>query len=126
MPTDAPGLRRLKAGFLQMANPSIPDVIGLIDCTHVKIASPGGPDAELYRNRKGYFSINVQAVGSYDLQVLDVEARWYGSAHDSNISIILQSRSVKFKQHQGCKFSFRDYRSFLYGKFFTFTKSLCL
>lgn len=37
-----------------------PGVTGCIDCTHVRINSPGGADAEVYRNRKGYFSINVQ------------------------------------------------------------------
>lgn len=78
-------MNQLKEGFRNIVNPAIPDVWGAIDCTHVKITSPGGPDAELYRNRKSYFSINVQTVSSADLQVLDVEARWYGSAHDSNI-----------------------------------------
>ena len=39
----------------------IPGVVGCIDCSHIPIISPGGEDAELYRNRKGYFSLNVQA-----------------------------------------------------------------
>ncbi|CAH2097209.1 unnamed protein product [Euphydryas editha] len=30
-----------------------PRIIGAVDCTHVKINSPGGNRAELYRNRKG-------------------------------------------------------------------------
>ncbi|KAG0420100.1 hypothetical protein HPB47_003674 [Ixodes persulcatus] len=37
-----------------------PGVTGCIDCTHVRIRSPGGDDAEVYRNRKGVFSLNVQ------------------------------------------------------------------
>lgn len=37
-----------------------PGVTGCIDCTHVQIISPGGDCAEVYRNRKGVFSINVQ------------------------------------------------------------------
>ncbi|KAH7949951.1 hypothetical protein HPB49_017696 [Dermacentor silvarum] len=37
-----------------------PGVTGCIDCTHVRIKSPGGDDAEVYRNRKGVFSVNVQ------------------------------------------------------------------
>jgi len=40
----------------------LPGVIGAIECTHVPIQSPGEDDAEIYRNRKGYFSINVQLV----------------------------------------------------------------
>lgn len=63
----------------------IPGVIGSIDCTHVKITCPGGPNAELYRNRKGYFSINVQAVCSQDLKFTNIVARWPGSVHDSRI-----------------------------------------
>nr|CAI5851229.1 unnamed protein product [Callosobruchus analis] len=43
--------------FYQIAR--CPRCIGVIDCTHVKIQSPGGETAELFRNRKGYFSINV-------------------------------------------------------------------
>lgn len=37
-----------------------PGVTGCIDCTHVRIKSPGGDTAEVFRNRKGVFSINVQ------------------------------------------------------------------
>lgn len=32
-----------------------PKCIGALDCTHIKIASPGGPEPKIYRNRKGYF-----------------------------------------------------------------------
>ncbi|XP_037555138.1 putative nuclease HARBI1 [Dermacentor silvarum] len=86
-----------------------PGVSGCIDCTHVPIKSPGGDHAEVYRNRKGYFSINVQMSARYkycsgglirkqkryimqlvgitgpDLQLYDVVASWPGSAHDSRI-----------------------------------------
>lgn len=41
-----------------------PLVIGAIDCTHIKTRSFGGENAELYRNRKRYFSLNVQLVVS--------------------------------------------------------------
>ena len=63
----------------------VPGVIGAIDCTHVPIQSPGGDDAEIYRNRKGYFSINVQLVCDQTAYVSDVVARWPGSVHDSTI-----------------------------------------
>lgn len=45
----------------------------------------GGDNAEIYRNRKGYFSINTQCVAAANLTFLNVVARWHGSAHDSNI-----------------------------------------
>lgn len=38
----------------------MPGIGGCIDCTHIKIQNPGGPDSEAFRNRKGYFSLNVQ------------------------------------------------------------------
>ncbi|KAH7973310.1 hypothetical protein HPB52_024118 [Rhipicephalus sanguineus] len=41
-------------------------VSGCIDCTHVPMKNPGGEDAEVFRNRKGYFSINVQAGTQFD------------------------------------------------------------
>ncbi|XP_050022879.1 putative nuclease HARBI1 [Dermacentor andersoni] len=62
-----------------------PGVSGCIDCTHVPIRSPGGDEAEVFRCRKGYFSINVQAITGPRLQFFDVVASWPGSAHDSRI-----------------------------------------
>ena len=40
-----------------------PKVISALDCTHVHVhvQSFGGDDAEVFRNRKGCFSTNVQA-----------------------------------------------------------------
>lgn len=38
-----------------MQQSSLPSVVGLIDCTHIPIISPGGDNAELFRNRKGFF-----------------------------------------------------------------------
>lgn len=63
----------------------LPGVIGAIDCTHVPIQSPGGDDAEIYRNRKGYFSINVQLVCDQQYYISDAVVRWPGSVHDSTI-----------------------------------------
>lgn len=63
----------------------LPRVIGALDCTHIKIVSPGGNNAENFRNRKGFFSLNVQAVCNANYELTDVVARWPGSSHDSNI-----------------------------------------
>ncbi|KAM7281602.1 putative nuclease HARBI1 [Ixodes scapularis] len=62
-----------------------PSVTGCIDCTHVKIKGPGGPNGEVFRNRKGFFSLNVQAITGPQLQFFDIVARWPGSVHDSRI-----------------------------------------
>lgn len=39
----------------------------------------------MFRNRKGYFSVNVQVISDAKNNIIDIVARWPGSAHDSNI-----------------------------------------
>jgi hypothetical protein len=56
-----------------------PGVLGALDCTHVPIQSVGGDRGELYRNRKGFFSINVQAICDAKLRITNIIARWPGS-----------------------------------------------
>jgi hypothetical protein len=57
----------------------------LTDCTHIKIPCPEGENAQLFRNRKGFSSINVQAVSGPDLELQNIVLRWPGSVHDSRI-----------------------------------------
>lgn len=52
-----------------------PRCIGAIDGTHIKIQSPGGENAEIFRNRKQYFSINVQTVADPNLKIRNIVAR---------------------------------------------------
>jgi hypothetical protein len=76
-----------------------PQVIGAIDGTHIPIKSPGGNEAELYRNRKGYFSINVQAIVDSTCKFTDIVVRWPGATHDATIfnnSLICQ----RFEQNE--------------------------
>ncbi|XP_046398096.1 putative nuclease HARBI1 [Ischnura elegans] len=82
-PSGREELNRLKEEFFAIAR--FPGIIGAIDCTHIPITSPGGGNAELFRNRKSYFSINVQAVCSPTLKLTNLVARWPGSVHDSTI-----------------------------------------
>jgi len=70
-------------GFYSVSG--LPGVIGAIDCTHVPIQSPGGDEAEIYRNQKGYFSVNVQLICDQTAYVSDIVCRWPGSVHDSTI-----------------------------------------
>ncbi|XP_036343191.1 putative nuclease HARBI1 isoform X2 [Rhagoletis pomonella] len=83
MPNTSTEIENANTSFHQIAK--FPKVIGCIDCTHVRIQSPGGENAEIFRNRKGYFSFNVQAVCNANLIITDLVCRWPGSAHDSNI-----------------------------------------
>lgn len=61
------------------------NVIGAIDCTHVKIRKVGGDAGQYYVNRKGYYSMNVQVVCDSTLRIRDIVARWRGSTHDARI-----------------------------------------
>nr|CAH7735091.1 unnamed protein product [Callosobruchus chinensis]CAH7763288.1 unnamed protein product [Callosobruchus chinensis] len=45
----------------------------------------GGEDADVFRNRKGFFSVNSQIVAGADETILNLVARWPGSAHDMTI-----------------------------------------
>lgn len=61
-----------------------PGILGAIDCTHIPITSPGGENAEVYRNRHGYFSLNVQAI-------CDAKLRWQGGQALHMIATFLQT-----------------------------------
>lgn len=88
-PDTAEEVRKEQIRFYQIAR--FPKVIGALDCTHIRLSSVplrlevGGEQAELFRNRKGYYSINVQTIGNANLEITDIVARWPGSSHDSTI-----------------------------------------
>jgi len=46
-----------------------------MDCTHIPISSPGGENAEVFRNGKGWMSFNVQLIVGPDIEIYDVVAR---------------------------------------------------
>ena len=75
-----------------------------LDCTHVKIASPDGEEPKIYRNRKGFFSINVQVNCDATLKIQNIVYRWTGSSHDSTIFNNSRVRA---------KFEAADYRQYL-------------
>lgn len=83
MPRSLRERRETCADFYNVAR--FPNVIGVIDGSHIRLQSPGGPTAETFRNRKGYFSLNIQVVCNAQLKIMDVVARWPGSSHDSHI-----------------------------------------
>lgn len=76
-------LAATKAVFQGIGN--FPGVVGCVDCTHVPIQLPSVENGENFRNRKGYFSLNVQVIGGPNLEIFDIVTGWPGSVHDSRI-----------------------------------------
>lgn len=101
MPVTEAECRNISQKFYNIAK--FPKCIGAVDCTHIKILSPGGDNAEVYRNRKGFFSFNVQAICDADCKFQDVICRWPGSSHDSHIFASSNIRA-KFENNE-----FHDY-----------------
>uniref|UniRef100_A0A2A4IXI2 DDE Tnp4 domain-containing protein n=1 Tax=Heliothis virescens TaxID=7102 RepID=A0A2A4IXI2_HELVI len=84
-------------------HPGLRNVDGAIDCTHIRIVNtPGVEHHEAFRNRKSYFSINVQAVVGPSGNFMDIVARWAGSTHDSRIfqMSLLRTKYIQ-RQHSG-------------------------
>lgn len=75
-------VERKKAEFLPIAQ--FPGIIGVIDCTHVRIVAPKQEEAA-YVNRKRYHSINVRVIFDAHYRIIDVIAKWPGSVHDARI-----------------------------------------
>ena len=71
-----------KADFLSIAN--FPGVIGVINGTHIRIVAPKEQE-DVFVNRKGYHSINVQVVFDANYRILDILTKWPGSVHDARI-----------------------------------------
>lgn len=82
-PTDVNVTRAMQAEFYELGH--FPRVIGAIDCTHIRIRDPPSADSIAYVNRKGYHSMNVQAICDANGKYTNVVARWCGSTHDSFI-----------------------------------------
>ncbi|XP_063050043.1 putative nuclease HARBI1 [Engraulis encrasicolus] len=75
--------QRIKEAFFSVAG--FPNVLGAIDCTHVKIIAPPGPEERDYINRKRFHSLNIQMICDTSFLITNIEARWPGSAHDALI-----------------------------------------
>lgn len=68
MPSNRDKILKSKVAFYRFQG--FPLVIGVVDGTHIRIHSLGGDDAEYYRNRKQYFSINAQILVSADVCII--------------------------------------------------------
>lgn len=69
-------------GFLQ--NHGFPQCIGAVDETHVPITKPK-ENATDFINRKGFFSLNVEACVDCKYMFVDTVIKWSGSVHGSRV-----------------------------------------
>lgn len=64
---------------------AFPGVLGAIDGTHIEIRKPRDDVHQAYINRKGYSSIQLQAVCTHELIFTSVYAGHAGSVHDARV-----------------------------------------
>ena len=79
---DTDRFRQVQRDFYQKSG--MGNIVGAIDCTHIRVMKPA-ENALDYLNRKGYFSINVQAVVDSACEFTNIVVKWPGSSHDSFI-----------------------------------------
>lgn len=82
-PTATEDLKKIKMEFYKVAH--FPNVIGAIDGTQIPIQGMSSDDEHLYICRKGFHSINVQAVVKPDLRFTNAVCKFPGSTHDAYI-----------------------------------------
>jgi len=68
-------------GFAKLG---FPQTIGAIDGTHIPIIAPSENSSDFY-NRKGYYSIIMQAVVDHSYKFIDINVGWPGKVHDSRV-----------------------------------------
>ncbi|XP_055791277.1 putative nuclease HARBI1 [Salvelinus fontinalis] len=89
--------QEVKDGFYRIAG--LPNVIGVVDSTHIPIKAPSGPEVSDYTNQKSFHSINVQMVCDSQCLITNIEAKWPGSVNDFHI---LQKSVLYHQFQQGC------------------------
>ena len=63
----------------------IPNVLGAIDSSHIRIEKPNQINAEDYCNRKKFFSINLQAMVDAKMRFTNIYCGEPGSLHDARV-----------------------------------------
>ena len=61
-----------------------PLVLGCIDGSHVPILAPS-TNEDIYVNRKGFHSINIQAICDHEFRFINAVVKWPGCTHDAFI-----------------------------------------
>ena len=77
-------LKETVKGFLDKWG--IPQCAGSIDGSHIPVLPPTMNHTDYY-NRKGFYSVNVQAVVDHNLLFTDLYIGWPGSVHDARVLV---------------------------------------
>ena len=75
-----------------------PQVIGVIDSTHVKIGFTDTRRAQLFCCHRGFYSVNVQVVCDAEQYITNIVALWHESTHDNRISDLCTLKTA-FKEN---------------------------
>lgn len=76
------GIAKISAGFREVNG--IPNIVGAIDGTHIRIKAPKYHPQD-YFNRKGYYSLNLQVVVDSKKKFIDIYCGEPGSLHDNRV-----------------------------------------
>lgn len=91
-----------------MAEYNFPGILGVIDGTHIAVTALPLQIENAFVNRKGFHSINTQIVCDANMCILNVNARFPGSTHDSFIygGSILNTRLEAIHRNDPTTFNF--------------------
>ena len=81
--------------ILSNFNRYFPKVIGCLDGCHLEF-EVGARTRRFYRNYKGYYSINLMAIVTYNMSFLDIFVGWPGRSHDSRL-VALENLFTNFE-----------------------------
>lgn len=82
MPRTYDEMRNAMREFYEISR--FPTCIRSLDCTHMKIQSPGGMNAGIFRNHKGYFC-SMYKLYAMLICISEIVCRLPGSSHDFTI-----------------------------------------
>ncbi|XP_055319316.1 putative nuclease HARBI1 [Sitodiplosis mosellana] len=85
-----------------------PGILGVIDGTHIALTALPLEIENAFVNRKGYHSINTQIVCDANMLIININARFPGSTHDSFIfgGSMLHTRLEELHQNDPATFNF--------------------